>query len=70
MECGCSCHTNPDGRPSGHDGLCCEFPNGLRKNNPYKKLLPASVYRQRIEEWEKECEEEEKLYFKTPKPLD
>jgi len=36
MECKCGCHD--DDGVSGHDSLCCEFPNGLRRNNPYKDL--------------------------------
>ena len=34
LNCGCGCHTS-DGM-AGHDNLCCEFPNGLFKNSPYK----------------------------------
>ena len=44
MECGCGCHD--DKGISGHDALCCEFPNGKRKNNPYKKLKSAKHYEQ------------------------
>jgi len=29
MECKCGCHTG-DGM-TGHDGLCCSLPNGLKK---------------------------------------
>jgi hypothetical protein len=43
MACACSCHDG-DGA-EGHDGLCCEFPNGLRKNNPHENLKPAEFYR-------------------------
>lgn len=35
MSCGCGCHS--DGM-TGHSGLCCEIPNGLKKNNPYPEL--------------------------------
>jgi len=42
MECKCGCHTG-DGM-TGHDGLCCEFPNGLKKNNPHKDLLSVAEY--------------------------
>jgi len=54
IECKCGCHT--DSQPLGHDSLCCEFPNGKRKDNPYKKLLPAEVYNKRINQWETECD--------------
>lgn len=54
MECKCGCHDG-DGM-TGHDGLCCEFPNGLRKNNPYKKLKSAEHYRNIIQEWERSCD--------------
>jgi hypothetical protein len=30
---------------TGHDGLCCEFPNGLKKNNPHERLAPARRYK-------------------------
>ncbi len=53
MECKCGCHDG-DGI-TGHDGLCCEFPNALRKNNPHENLKPASYYKSKIDEWEKEC---------------
>lgn len=43
MECKCVCH-NLDGM-AGHDSLCCEFPNGLRKNNPHTDLLSAKEYK-------------------------
>jgi hypothetical protein len=46
MECKCSCH-NGDG-VTGHDSLCCEYPNGLKKNNPYQNLLSAKHYGQII----------------------
>ena len=39
MECGCGCH-NLDGL-TGHDKLCCEIPNGLRKDNPHTELEKA-----------------------------
>lgn len=45
-ECKCSCHTD-DGM-SGHESLCCEFPNGLIKNNPYKKLVSAKYYGKKL----------------------
>ena len=54
MECGCSCHDS-DGT-TGHDGLCCEIPNGLRKNNPYKELDKAEVYRKILDKMEEEDE--------------
>jgi hypothetical protein len=46
MECKCACHTG-DGMV-GHDRLCCSIPNGLKKNNPYKKLKSAEYYKQFI----------------------
>lgn len=46
MECKCCCHDSDD--VTGHDSLCCEYPNGLRRNNPYKDLLPAKHYGQII----------------------
>ena len=46
MECKCACHTEYG--MTGHDTLCCEVPNGLRKNNPYKKLKPASFYKEKL----------------------
>jgi hypothetical protein len=49
MECPCGCHTS-DGM-TGHDGLCCALPNGLRKNNPYKNFEKAEVYRKRINDY-------------------
>lgn len=52
MECPCHCH-DEDGM-TGHDGLCCEFPNGLRRNNPHKDLLPAKDYLKILNEFE--CE--------------
>lgn len=35
LNCGCACHSG-DGM-TGHDGLCCELPNGLARNSPYNK---------------------------------
>ena len=53
MECKCGCHKS-DGM-TGHDALCCEFPNGLQKNNPYKKLKSVEYYRKIIHEWGVSC---------------
>lgn len=53
MECGCGCHKE-DGM-TGHDSLCCEFPNGLRKNNPYKKLKSVAYYQKILDDWTKEA---------------
>jgi hypothetical protein len=53
MECGCGCH-NGDGM-TGHDGLCCEFPNGLKKNNPHKELKPLKYYKDILDKWEREA---------------
>jgi hypothetical protein len=50
MECGCACHDD-DGM-SGHDSLCCEFPNVLRKNNPHKDLLPLKEYQAMMDKFE------------------
>lgn len=46
MECQCHCHDSES--INGHDGLCCEFPNGKKKDNPYKKLKEASYYARRL----------------------
>lgn len=43
MECQCVCHDNS--HPVGHDDLCCPYPNGKRKDNPYNELKPASYYK-------------------------
>jgi hypothetical protein len=61
MECKCKCHDD-DGM-TGHDSLCCEFPNGLKRNNPHKDLLPAEYYRKIMDDWEKECDDEYKKYY-------
>lgn len=46
MECKCICH---DGYGiTGHDGLCCEFPNALRRNNPHDHLKQAKHYKRII----------------------
>ena len=45
-ECGCGCHDR-DGL-TGHDRLCCEIPNALRKNNPYETLESAEYYNKLI----------------------
>lgn len=42
-ECGCACHTSSTGLV-GHEGLCCEYPNGKKEYNPYSNLLPATEY--------------------------
>ncbi len=44
MECPCNCHEESD--IVGHDGLCCPFPNGKKKDNPYEDLMPASYYKE------------------------
>ncbi len=46
MECLCGCHSG-DGM-TGHEDLCCEFPNGLRKNNPYPRLKSSEYYEKKI----------------------
>jgi hypothetical protein len=58
-ECDCCCHV--DKKPIGHDIFCCEFPNGKRKDNPYKKLKSAKYYGDIIRKWEIECEKPLKL---------
>tara|TARA_R110000868_G_scaffold401649_2_gene677259 strand:- start:1269 stop:1643 length:375 start_codon:yes stop_codon:yes gene_type:complete len=50
MECKCGCHTG-DGM-TGHDGLCCSLPNGLKKNNPHKNLKEAKYYEKILDKWE------------------
>jgi len=52
MECKCGCHTG-DGM-TGHDGLCCSLPNGLKKNNPHKNLKEAKYYKEILDKWENE----------------
>ena len=47
-ECLCGCHKNK--YPSGHDSLCCEFPNGRIKDIPYKSLKSAAYYSARLKE--------------------
>ena len=54
-ECPCSCHT--DSEPAGHDSLCCEFPNGRKKDIPYKHLNSAKYYKKIIDKWRRECED-------------
>lgn len=49
MECMCGCHI-ADGI-SGHSGLCCEFPNALKINNPHKKLMKATAYKKRMNKY-------------------
>ena len=49
MECKCGCHTG-DGM-TGHSELCCELPNVLKKNNPYKNLEKSEVYKKRINDY-------------------
>lgn len=55
-ECPCSCHDNDD--PSGHDSLCCEFPNGRKKDVPFKRLRNSSYYRKILNKIEQETEAE------------
>lgn len=51
-ECKCCCHDSTE--PSGHSGLCCEYPNGVRKKNPYFKLEHSDVYKKQRDEYYKE----------------
>ena len=46
MECKCMCHTSEG--IEGHDSLCCEFPNGKKKDNPYNELRSAAYYEKNI----------------------
>lgn len=43
LECRCVCHYI-DGI-MGHDGLCCEFPNGKQSDSPFTFLENPIVYR-------------------------
>lgn len=47
MECKCTCHVG-DGI-TGHDGLCCAYPNALKRNNPHEELKSAEYYREIID---------------------
>lgn len=40
-ECGCGCHTTGY---VGHERLCCEYPNVLKKENPFTDLESATHY--------------------------
>jgi hypothetical protein len=42
-QCRCACHGTDS--PSGHDGLCCEFPNGYKGDSPYDQLRDVKDYR-------------------------
>ncbi len=33
LECQCVCHDNL--APTGHTGLCCEYPNGIKEDSPF-----------------------------------
>jgi len=39
---------------SGHDGLCCQFPNGKKKKNPYESLLPSVEYGKELNKMDRE----------------
>jgi hypothetical protein len=56
MECWCACHTS-DGM-TGHEGLCCSVPNGLKKNNPHENLKEAKYYKDILDKWMLESEVE------------
>lgn len=56
MECACECHTDKD--ITGHDRLCCEFPNGKKKDNPHKNLKSVEYYKGILNEWNKEADVE------------
>ena len=51
-ECGCFCHASNE--IVGHDSLCCEYPNGKKKDNPYREgeLQHPSYYNKLMEEVE------------------
>lgn len=49
MECKCACHTS-DGITE-HETLCCSLPNVLKKNNPYRNLEKAEVYKKQIDDY-------------------
>ena len=51
-ECKCGCHTMEG--IIGHDGLCCEFPNGKEKDSPYVSLFPSMAYKQELYDMERE----------------
>ena len=65
LECGCECHLGDDLRPSGHNRLCCEFPNGKKKDNPYDDLFSASKYKKILdimeEDWNASTKKAQKI---------
>lgn len=52
MECKCQCH-KADGI-TGHDNLCCEFPNALLINNPHDDLKHSGYYLDILKRFERE----------------
>lgn len=46
-DCKCGCHNDDD--VIGHDSLCCEFPNGKKKDSPYKKLKASKHYKKLLD---------------------
>lgn len=47
MECKCFCHQVD--YPVAHDNLCCQFPNGVKADNPHKNLESAEHYKKALE---------------------
>ncbi len=47
-ECPCYCHSSEG--ISGHDSLCCAYPNGKKKDNPYSELEAAETYKLKEDE--------------------
>lgn len=46
-ECQCDCHTSD--HINGHDELCCAYPNGKKKDNPYEdELKDKHFYQQQL----------------------
>ena len=50
MECGCFCHDDTD--ICGHSSLCCPYPNGKKKDNPYIHLETSEYYKKLLDDEE------------------
>ncbi len=59
-ECPCGCHSNE--HITGHDGLCCPFPNGKHKDSPYTELDPSKRYLALLQLLEDNDDDEMKTY--------
>ncbi len=59
-ECGCGCHKSD--HVNGHDELCCAFPNGKMKDNPYIELSSARRYLSILNLLEDGDDQEMKVY--------